>query len=435
MAQPGSEDFETSRNLIINTPLSEGGAKFLDKSKLYAIDGSYNLSDQIDFAEIIVGANYRVYSLESEGTLFALDDNGDEFSIAEYGGFVQASKKLMNDALKLTTSLRFDKNDNFDGRTTPRISALYNLFDGQNIRVSYQTAFRMPTTQNQYIDLPTPSARLIGGLPLFRERYEFDTNPVYDTETYFTYVGAFEQAIAEGQDVATAAATAAPVLEGAEVGADDTSFELEQNQTIEVGYRGLIQEQFLIDAYYYYSVFTNFSGAFNLFQSSTTAGDPNGILAPTVYQTTVTLDDEVKSQGMAIGLSYAFNSGYKLSGNYAWNELTNRDELPDGFQSGFNTPEHKVNISVANRKLTDRIGFNVSWRWQDAFLWESTFATGEVDAFSTVDAQISYSLPNLKSRIKLGGSNLFNNRYEQALGNPTVGSVYYASITFDEFFR
>ncbi len=438
---PGSPEFEAARQGIIDTPLSEGGAKFLDKSKLYAFDGAYNFRDQIDFAEVIIGANYRIYSLNSEGTLFALDDNGDEFNISEYGGFVQVSKRLLEDRLKLTGSLRYDKNENFDGRTTPRISGVYNLFGDHNFRVSYQTGFRMPTTQNQYIDLPTPSARLIGGLPLFRDRYNFDTNPVYDQETYFTYAGTYEavlnEALAGGLDFETAAVeaatAAAPILDGAEVG--ETEFNLEQNRTIEFGYRSLINNQLMIDAYYYNSVFSNFSGAFNLFQSSTIAGDPSGLLAPAVYQTTVSIDQDVKSQGAALGLSYAFNSGYRISGNYAWNELTNRDDLPEGFQSGFNTPENKFNFSVSNRKLTDRLGFNVTWRWQDSFLWESTFAEGDVPAFATVDAQVSYAIPDWKSRLKVGGSNLFNNRYEQALGNPTVGALYYVSITFDEFFH
>ena len=412
----GSAEFESAKESAISTPLSQGGAKFLDKSKLYSVEGSYNLKNQIDFAEVIVGANYRVYSLNSEGTLFALDDNGDEFSIAEYGGFIQASKRVIQDRMKITGSLRFDKNENFDGRTTPRISGVYSFLDGHNIRVSYQTAFRMPTTQNQYIDLLTPSARLIGGLSFFRERYEFDANPVYDTETF----GAF-------------AATGDPtVLEGAAV--QETVLDLEKNETIEIGYRSLIGNRFLVDTYYYNSVFTNFSGSFNLFQSST-PGDPSGLAAPVVYQTTISLDQEVKSQGLALGLSYALPSGLKIASNYAWNELTNQDDLPEGFQSGFNTPEHKMNISISNRKLTDRVGFNLTWRWQDAFIWESTFAEGEVPAFATVDAQISYSLPGIKSRVKVGGSNLFNNRYEQALGNPTVGALYYASITFDEFFR
>ncbi|MDW3191575.1 MAG: TonB-dependent receptor [Cytophagales bacterium] len=442
VAAPGSEAFNAVRDQIIDTPLSEGGAKFLDKTGLYAIEGTYNLSDLIGFADVIVGMNYRQYDLNSEATLFALDNNGDEFNIGEYGGFIQASKRLLDDRLRLTGSLRYDKNENFDGRTTPRISAVYEFLNNHFIRASYQTGFRMPTTQNQYIDLQTPQARLIGGLSFFKDRYGFETNPVYSQEDFNQYVSTFltvqGQSLAEGQtqeQAFVAASTAAtPILDAA----DDPSnyeLELEQNSTIEIGYKSLIQNKVMVDGYYYHSTFNNFGGGLNLFQSSTTPGDPLGLLSPTVYQAAVTLDQEVKSQGAALGVSVALGGNYTLGGNYAWNELIDVEALPEGFQAGFNTPEHKLNFTLANRKVSDRLGFNITWRWQDAFYWESTFAQGDIPAYSTLDAQVTYRLPDLKSVLKVGGSNLSNNRYEQALGNPTVGALYYVSITFDQFMR
>ncbi len=83
--------------------------------------------------------------------------------------------------------------------------------------------------------------------------------------------------------------------------------------------------------------------------------------------------------------------------------------------------------------MTDNFGFSVNYRWQDAFLWESSFGVGVVPAYSTLDAQVSYKLTNLKSVIKLGGSNVLNERYTTSFGNPRMGAVYYVSLTFDEF--
>jgi hypothetical protein len=54
-------------------------------------------------------------------------------------------------------------------------------------------------------------------------------------------------------------------------------------------------------------------------------------------------------------------------------------------------------------------------------------------AFSIFDAQVSYKVKSIKSIIKVGGTNLLNSGYRQAWGNPTVGSMYFVSITFDEF--
>jgi len=85
-----------------------------------------------------------------------------------------------------------------------------------------------------------------------------------------------------------------------------------------------------------------------------------------------------------------------------------------------------------NRKLTQKLGFNVAYRYQTGFRWESSFAQGDVPEFHNVDAQVSYRLKNIKSIVKLGGSNIFNNRYILNFGGPTIGAIYYLSITFDE---
>src|SRR5690606_29351810 len=179
MFLPGGTAFEETM-ADIKTRAIPSGANFLDRSNMYHAEGMFNFKQQIDPAivELIAGANYRVYDLNSEGTLFARDDNEEEFNIREWGAYVQAGRNF-NDVFKLTASLRYDKNDNFKGQFSPRISGVLTVADHHNFRASFQRGFRIPTTQNQYIDLLTPQARLVGGLPLFRERYNMVSNPVY----------------------------------------------------------------------------------------------------------------------------------------------------------------------------------------------------------------------------------------------------------------
>jgi outer membrane receptor protein involved in Fe transport len=191
---PGSEAFNQLRDKYAANYISattEPGAAFLDKSNLYHVEGTYNLKNQIKFAEVLVGANYRVYQLRSEQTLF--DDRGGSINIPEYGGFLQVAKAL--GPLKITASGRYDKNKNFEGRFTPRVAGVYTFAGDQNLRLSYQTGFRIPTTQNQYIDLLTPNARLIGALPQLQEKYNFANNPAY-TRATFVAAGTAVQALA-----------------------------------------------------------------------------------------------------------------------------------------------------------------------------------------------------------------------------------------------
>jgi iron complex outermembrane receptor protein len=84
------------------------------------------------------------------------------------------------------------------------------------------------------------------------------------------------------------------------------------------------------------------------------------------------------------------------------------------------------------------LGFNVMWRWQSAFNWQSSFTNYTlypVPSYNTVDAQVSYRVPHIKSLIKLGGSNILNKKYIQSGGGPNIGAIYYVSLTFDELFR
>ena len=98
----------------------------------------------------------------------------------------------------------------------------------------------------------------------------------------------------------------------------------------------------------------------------------------------------------------------------------------------FNTPEWKYNFSVSDREIVKDLGFNVTWRWQQAFLWESAYGVGVIPAFGTLDAQVSYSGID-KVILKLGASNLLNERYTTGIGNPTIGAIYFLQLTFDQF--
>jgi outer membrane receptor protein involved in Fe transport len=69
--------------------------------------------------------------------------------------------------------------------------------------------------------------------------------------------------------------------------------------------------------------------------------------------------------------------------------------------------------------------------WQSAFYWNSPLAQGEVPAYSTVDAQVNFRIPKLLSTIKLGATNIFNHKYYQYLGGPSIGGFYYFTIVFD----
>jgi outer membrane receptor protein involved in Fe transport len=403
----GSDEFKQIFDAVRLKPIPEGGL-FLDKSDLYMAEGQYNFSERIKFVEILVGGNYKQYVLNSQGTLFA-DKPGEPIKINEYGGYVQLSKNLLNDVLRVTASGRYDKNENFEGRFTPRLTAVIKAAKNHNIRLSYQTAYRFPTTQQQWIDLYLGNNnRILGGVKELWDKYDMTNNPVYSSES-----------------VAGGNPEVVPY----------TAFKAESVVSYEAGYKSLINNRLLIDANIYFSQYENFLSRRDVIQKKdkngpmTDLGDPakrNG------YSIVVNAPGKVKAFGWGFSLEYVLPRGFSVGGNMSSDDL---GDVPTGFKAEFNSPKYRANVFVANNGIGSkkRIGFSVNWRWQDSFFYDSDFADGTVPSFNTVDAQVSYKFPQIRSIIKLGGTNVLNQYYYNSLGNPFVGGLYYVSFAYNVF--
>ena len=183
---PGTPEYETAFQNAKNTTIGKGGAKFDDRTDMYHYEGQLNLTQYVKFAETLVGASFREFRLNSHGSIFA--DTAGVIPINEVGAYIQLQRWLINDRLKLTVSGRYDKNENFDGRFTPRATALIKVAKDNNFRISYQQAYRFPSTQDQYINLLTGGAnQLIGMGQVFRSYFEFDTKPAKTAESITAY--------------------------------------------------------------------------------------------------------------------------------------------------------------------------------------------------------------------------------------------------------
>ena len=407
---PGTASFNAAVDAIKTKALPQG-AKFLDKSALYHYEGMYNFTEKLNNKlEMIMGANYRVYALNSEGTLFALDNDGKEFSIHEYGGYIQLGKKFIQDKLKLTGSMRYDKNENFDGQFSPRISGVFTQ-GNSNFRVSYQTGFRIPTTQDQYINLLTPSARLLGGLAVVQDRYNLSGN---------SYT--LQSLLAGKPEVYTA-----------------KSWKPERVSTMEFGYKGLLFENMLADFYIYNSTYTNFSAGIAVVQTPAQHKDPN-TLGNKVYSFPSNADGDVKTQGWGLSLEYKLPGNWVIGGNASNNEIKDAGGLKTETLS-YNTPLFRTNVTFGNRNIGNSgWGVNAVWRYQEGFVWQSSIVNAAVNQlaqsyipqFNTLDLGISKKVSEIKSIIKVGGTNILGTPYTTGWANPTIGSMYYVSITFDE---
>ena len=406
---PGTTAFNTALNTIKQTPIPNGG-KFEDQTNLYVGEGMYNFGDMVKWVDITVGASTKEYVLNSHGTIFA--DTAGTISINESGAFAQLQKGFLNDLLKITVAGRYDKSTNFTGRFTPRVTAVLQVAKDNFIRASFQTAYRFPSNQNQYIDLQTGEARLIGGLPQFITYYGLNQN-TYDTASL----------------AAALATTGQPPATSYQF----KEFKPETVSSWEIGYKGIIDEKLFIDIYGFYAQYTNFIGLTVLVKNP----QPNGPLTPPVINAFNTFgiytnsSNKVNTVGAGLGLQYTLPKGFFVGGNIAYNDLSNADA---DVLTQFNTPKVKYNISFGNYTIKKVFGFNLTYRWQESYYYSSSFVSGNTAAFGVLDAQISMKLPKMNnSMIKIGASNILNHYYTDAVGNPQVGGLYYVSLGYNVF--
>ena len=389
----GSAQFKQIFDKVRTTPIPNGGL-FKEKSQLWMSEGQYTLGDAVKSVEVVAGASYKKYILNSGGTLFI--DTAKSITLNEIGGYAQLTKELFDKRLKLVASGRFDKNENFKAQFTPRIAALIRLAKDNNLRMSYQTAYRFPGNLSQWIRLDVGGDYLLlGGLPWVMDYMNANKNPVHQI------------------DPKTGNIDPTPYVY--------KDFKPETMRSFEIGYKGYIKNKLLIDAYTYVGKYEDFIGRIGLFQPNT--GE--------AFSITVNSTNKVKTHGFGLGLDYRFTpSEYSVFFNVYSDVIT---DVPVGFKSYFNTPKYRLNAGIANAGLgkSKRVSFSVMMRWQDAFDWEGELANGPVKSFTTIDAQVSYKLPTIKSQVRIGGTNVTNHYYQNAYGNPQIGALYYVSYAYN----
>jgi len=461
--QPGSEIFNAQFHDIINTnnwdhpsivagtPSPVGGSAFWQKSRTHHAEFQYDLSSLLDTAvNVLIGGDARTYEVIPDGNNFVdfsrpiaertTPDADGKFGknqyYSKYGGFIQLSKELFNHKLKLVGSIRYDRNPEFTGKINPRAAIVYSPNKRNSVRVSYQDGYRFPALFEALSFVNNGNVRRVGGLEKVNEGLGY-------LENSYTQASAdnFNNAI-KGL---TGAAKTAAILSNQSllITANLPKLRPEHIQAFDFGYKSILfNNKLIIDLDAYYNIMEGFLGQVevvvpkNLVGSDSSAFDiaTNTNATRTRYRVYTNAVNEYHAYGSALRVSYNFFKSYTISGNINYNDLTIKGDN-DVFITGFNTPKWSTNVQFGNREIFNNLGFNIVWKWQDAFTWESPLATGRVEAFSTIDAQLSYKIPAIKTSIKVGATNLLNYRYIQYAAGPTIGGLYYLSLTFDAPFE
>lgn len=468
-AEPGTAEFEKLKNTIIkinNWDIKSatipdapetGGAALVQKSRLYHTEGQLDLSEQVKIFDLLVGGDARVYQIIPDGNNFVdfsrpiadrnkpLSDGsfGRDIYYKKFGAFSQITKTFFHEKLKMFGSLRFDYNPEFDPKFTPRIAAVYTVNDKHNFRFTYQQGYRFPALFEALSYVNNGRVKRVGSLSYIDEDLGYLENS-YTQSSVINY----NAAVSAAGNSDSAGLANRGLLKAANL----PKARPEKINSFEIGYKSvLFNNKFVIDIDAYTNEYNGFLGQVQVFvPKGETVGTDAAVLAmldrnrdatsattttaasngQDRYRVYTNAKNKYNNYGSALGITYNFYKKYTVSGNLNYNKMKSNAES-DIFVTGFNTPDWSTNLSFGNRQIAKNIGFNVVWRWQNAFLWESPLVTGNISAYSTIDAQVTFRVPKAKATIKVGGANLFNHRYLQYAGGPTIGGLYYAAITFD----
>ena len=379
---------------------------------------------------ILVGIDFRTYEVFPDGNYFINPVEADKnLTYSKTGGFMQLTKLLFDGKLKFNGSIRADKNQYFDLRWNPRLSMVYSPNEDHNIRISYQNAYRFPSLFEAFTNINSGGIKRVGGLPIM-------SNGIFENSYFKTSTDAFQTAITNDVNKNGLITSQAVIKNKGLLKKNDyTYIQPESVNSIELGYKGLFFDKHLyLDVDFYYNQYQNFIAQVETNLPLLKSVNPDSIAFAfndrtknERYRLWTNSKTTVFNYGTSIGLRYKIYKDFIISSNASYAQLDRKTEN-DGLEESFNTPRWIVNVSVSNRKITERLGFNLNVKWQEAFLWQSSLATGNVPAYSTLDAQITYALPIQNMTFKWGGTNLLNQYYYNFLAGPSVGGFYYLTV-------
>jgi iron complex outermembrane receptor protein len=459
--EPGTAEFDALKNTIIKinnwdhknagipTGTETGGAWLHQMSRTYHTDAQWDLSKKVKVFDLLVGADLRIYEVIPDGNNFVdfsrpiaerslpLDNGsfGKNVRYTKYGFFAQAIKTMLKEKIKIFGSLRVDQNLEFNAKVNPRFAIVYTLANQHNFRASIQNGYRFPALFEALSFVNNGNVRRVGGLSYINEGLGYLDNS-YTLASINIFNAAVNKEVAAGKTNQAASLNNKNLLEITNL----STTQPERINSVEVGYKSvLFHNSLVVDLDAYVNQYKNFLGQVDVAVPGTgvVGTDASAIdmlstnrAKQTRYRVYTNAKQKYTNYGSSIGISCNPFKKFTISGNLNYNSIS-RPQGKDVFVTGFNTPQWAANISFGNREIIKNFGFNMVMRWQDSFLWESPLANGVIPAYQTFDAQINYRFPGKKSILKIGGTNLFNNRYIQYAGGPAIGGLYYMSFTID----
>ena len=361
--------------------------------RMYASEVQYN--SRVPFllnSSVVLGASYRRDVVSSDRQWLTDRLTGQDIEIAQYGAFGQVTAPLMP-WLDLVLAGRYDDHENYDAQFSPKAGVVLRPAQGHNFRVTYNRAFKSPTILQTNFHIPdwTPAIVIYGNTEGFTVR-----------KPDGTVVRQYDPLVPE------------------------------ENTTWEVGYKGVLGDRLFVDVAHYRSQYQNFMSPLAIIGDPTNLGlagqGPNNPVwaydaagnrlnntagGPAIALIYYNLG-EAKLQGTDAGLNFVLSPKVNLRGTLSLIQLT-ASEVEAGREesTALNSPEVKYTLGAGFQDF-GRVTGGFTVRHVDKYYFRSGVNRGYIPAFTTLDANVGYTLDRFNTTVNLGVSNLFgcSGRYE-----------------------
>lgn len=411
--------------------LRSGQLLVLDtENVVFEVQGNANLAD--GRGRIVGGAYYKEEDIDSAAPngfqTLMFEPVNEDFQ----GVFGQLDWEL-SDRLKAVVAARFDDSSLHDSQVSPRASLVFGVNPDHTLRFSYSEAFQVPNYSEFFL-------RAAVAPPI-------------------TALGAIE-------GICTAGGVSCGFNQPVNVLAvGNPTLEVEEVQSLELGYSGLINRKAFLTIDLYRNDYDNFitdlitrfqaelGGNINpLFSPYTPpAGLPeplrtlllttlSGALGPTfplltndpltgaplLVPVSYVNFGQAEAQGAELGLSYYVTPEWLLDVSYAWfdfdvaQQLAADPVLP-------NTAENKYSLGLSY--IGQRFDASLKWRHVDDFQWNAGVFRGEVPSYDVANLTANYNFAGGWT-IGVDVSNLFDDEHFESFGGDILERRALAKVSY-----
>jgi outer membrane receptor for ferrienterochelin and colicins len=364
-------------------------ADWPSNGQLYAAEVQNNFRVPVALnTRVTWGGQFRHDRVSSDREWLLDRLTGEDLTINQFGAYAQTETPLLPQ-LSLILAGRYDSHKKYDPQFSPKAGLVFRPAESQTLRATYNRAFKSPSTLQTSFYIPdfVPSIGVFGNTAGYQVKKK-------DGSVLATY---------------------RPLVP-------------EENETWELGYKGVFRGRLFVDVTGYRSDYRNFLSPLTLinlpalgslaYQNGKVVANQSGVNQAVL--TYFNLGD-AKVRGLDLGINYVLNPKADFVATYSLTDLQEMNGIdiktvtgaPDKAKirelSTLNAPERKWTLGANFRDLHEwQGGFTV--RHVDEYEFASGMNVGTIPTFTTVDANLGYRLSKLNTTLTLGVSNLFTCR-------------------------